>query len=109
MCQQFNSLAQGVPTRERSEGGLGIGLALVRGFVELHGGRIEGRSEGLGRGSVFTMTLPATCIAPNEEVAGMQEWDDRLRSSHRATVLIADDNRDAANFELRRAVQAKPA
>ncbi len=54
----FQIFEQGVATIDRAKGGLGIGLALVKTFVELHEGRVAAHSEGVGRGSVFTVTLP---------------------------------------------------
>jgi len=56
--QVFDSFMQGTRTAGRADGGLGLGLALVRHLVELHGGRVEARSAGLGQGSTFTVTLP---------------------------------------------------
>jgi PAS domain S-box-containing protein len=53
----FEMFAQVKPTSDRKEAGLGIGLALARALVELHGGTIEGRSDGLGKGTVFTVRL----------------------------------------------------
>ncbi len=77
----------------RSEGGLGIGLAFVKGLVELHGGTIEARSAGPGRGSEFIVRLP-TSLAP--AVAKCPADSGRVSStSHR--VLVADDNKDAAD------------
>jgi CheY-like chemotaxis protein/two-component sensor histidine kinase len=73
-------------------GGLGIGLALSRGLVELHGGRLEARSAGLGQGSTFCVRLPAT--HPVAEPAPPAQPAARAVASHR--VLVADDNRDAA-------------
>lgn len=57
--QVFDLFVQGQRTLERAQGGLGIGLALVRNLVELHGGRVEARSEGPNRGSEFVIELPA--------------------------------------------------
>lgn len=54
----FEPYAQLETTRDRADGGLGIGLALVRGLVEAHGGRVGVRSDGPGRGSTFTVVLP---------------------------------------------------
>src|SRR5581483_10555847 len=54
----FEMFSQVAPALERSQGGLGIGLALVQGLVELHGGTIEARSAGPGKGSEFTVRLP---------------------------------------------------
>jgi CheY-like chemotaxis protein len=77
----------------RSDGGLGIGLALVRGIVELHGGRVEARSAGLGHGSEFIVHLPLATAAH----APVQLPDEREAAAPaRRKVLIADDNRDAA-------------
>ncbi len=75
-------------------GGLGIGLALSRHLVELHGGAINATSEGLGKGSLFTVSLPLTKRPLNEEYAPSPDWyspDMPLRR-----VLVVDDNVDAA-------------
>ena len=74
-------------------GGLGIGLALTKGLVELHGGTIAARSEGGGRGSVFTVRLPRG-EAPAREPAPGDDLEPRAASARR--ILVADDNRDAA-------------
>jgi PAS domain S-box-containing protein len=58
MPRIFEMFAQVTPTLDRKEGGLGIGLALSRALVQLHGGTLEGRSEGAGKGSEFTVRLP---------------------------------------------------
>src|SRR5262249_26242009 len=59
LAHAFDLFAQGERTLDRPESGLGIGLTLVRSLVELHGGHVRAESEGPGRGSVFTVTLPA--------------------------------------------------
>jgi PAS domain S-box-containing protein len=64
--EMFELFAQGDQTRYRSEGGLGIGLTVVKSLVELHGGTISARSEGPGKGSEFTVRLPAV-TSPAEE------------------------------------------
>jgi CheY-like chemotaxis protein len=74
----------------RTHGGLGIGLALARRLLEMHGGDIVARSDGPGRGSVFIMTMPV-CDPP---VAGsLSQVDDYCVPSR---VVIIDDNQDAA-------------
>jgi CheY-like chemotaxis protein/nitrogen-specific signal transduction histidine kinase len=89
----FEMFSQMAPALERSQGGLGIGLALVRGLVELHGGRVEAHSDGPGHGSEFVVRLPAVA-APGKappEPSGDGE------SSHRppkCRILVVDDNRD---------------
>jgi signal transduction histidine kinase len=55
----FDFYVRGERTSEQMQGGLGIGLAVVRSLVALHGGRVEARSEGLGKGSEFVVHLPA--------------------------------------------------
>jgi PAS domain S-box-containing protein len=92
---------------DRAQGGLGIGLSLVRTLVELHGGTVEAHSAGPGRGSEFAVSLP-TVDAPIELPA--DDGADRQLpavNGHAATgkVLIADDNRDAAE-SLSRLLQA---
>ena len=72
--------------------GLGIGLALARRLVDLHGGRLEGRSEGEGRGSEFVIQLPLTVT---HSVSATERRTDERRLERR--VLIIDDNEDAAN------------
>jgi len=91
----FQMFSQVNATQDRSDGGLGIGLALAKGLIELHGGHIEATSPGLGRGSEFTVSLPlGTVIAPRHAGAGT-----RLEQSASVCrrVLIADDNQDSAD------------
>lgn len=90
-AQVFEMFSQVAPAIERSEGGLGIGLALSRGLVELHGGSIAVRSAGAGRGSEFIVSLP--CLAAQDAPA---EAPVAARTAGAASrrVLIADDNPD---------------
>jgi PAS domain S-box-containing protein len=88
----FEMFSQVTPALDRAEGGLGIGLALSRGLVALHGGRIEVRSAGLGRGSEFIVTLP---LLQEQPAASPDGEPARQRGATPQTVLIADDNADA--------------
>jgi PAS domain S-box-containing protein len=89
----FAMFSQVKSAQDRSEGGLGIGLALARGLIHLHRGKLEVRSEGTGLGSEFVVTLPRrTLHTATEEVATAAPT-----SPIRRRVLIADDNRDAAD------------
>ena len=92
----FEMFSQVTPALERSEGGLGIGLALVRGLLELHGGSIEARSDGPGRGSEFIVRLPAVeaPAAPPREPTGDEAWH---QGGPRRRILVVDDNQDAAD------------
>jgi CheY-like chemotaxis protein len=80
----------------RSEGGLGIGLALAKGLVELHGGRVEALSAGPGKGSEFVVSLPPSVLPKSATVLG--QVSDYGSNASRITrrVLIADDNHDGA-------------
>jgi PAS domain S-box-containing protein len=94
LAQVFTMFAQVPGTGGRGDGGLGIGLALVRGLVELHGGTIEARSDGPGRGSEFVVRLPPLRAAFGAAAAAVP-IEAAPDSSRR--VLVADDNRDAAD------------
>jgi signal transduction histidine kinase/ActR/RegA family two-component response regulator len=88
----FDMFTQLRGTGDRASG-LGIGLALTKGLVELHGGTIGVRSEGGGRGSVFTVRLPRGEV-PEAVPARDDGVEPRAASARR--ILVADDNRDAA-------------
>jgi PAS domain S-box-containing protein len=91
----FDLFFQGQRNIDRAEGGLGIGLALVKNIVELHGGRVEAHSDGPGAGSEFVVLLPrrapAACLAP--DVAPAQP----APAAQRRRVLLVDDNVDGAD------------
>jgi PAS domain S-box-containing protein len=87
----FDMFSQLKPALDRSKGGLGIGLALVRGILALHGGSIGAESAGEGRGSTFTARLP---LAPVQATpASIGPAPDTVAP---ASVLVVDDNADAA-------------
>jgi CheY-like chemotaxis protein len=94
----FEMFSQIDAGQAHSEGGIGIGLALVKGFVELHGGSVEAQSTGLDGGSEFIVTLPGREIGGSVEArtAGGPRADAANRPRRR--VLIADDNRDGAEI-----------
>jgi PAS domain S-box-containing protein len=89
----FGMFAQLRGAEEHSAGGLGIGLALAKGIIGLHGGRIEAASGGAGQGSRFTVSLPNTA-AGGEVTRVPHRENGRAKSGKR--ILLADDNRDAA-------------
>ena len=95
MPQLFTMFAQDPIAKSRSEGGLGIGLALAHGIVAMHGGQIEVRSEGLGLGSEFRVRLPSgpSLERPPQSAPslGASSTGPGLK------ILIVDDNRDAAD------------
>jgi signal transduction histidine kinase/ActR/RegA family two-component response regulator len=94
--QVFEMFSQVESALERSQGGLGIGLALVKGIVSLHGGTVHAASDGIGRGSTFTIRLPDSCLP---QPMGSRSPDGEPGSATRSQpcrVLVADDNQDAA-------------
>ena len=93
----FEMFSQIDPAIDRTEGGLGIGLALVKGLMTLHGGAVEGMSPGIGRGSAFTMRLPRTVIVSQTPAAAAPYSDDDPAAAASCKILVADDNRDAAD------------
>jgi signal transduction histidine kinase/CheY-like chemotaxis protein len=92
----FEMFSQVAPALQRSQDGLGIGLSLVRGLVELHGGSVEPKSGGIGKGSEFVVRLPVveTAGPTAEEPSGRVESAQPPRNYR---VLVVDDNRDAAD------------
>jgi two-component system CheB/CheR fusion protein len=86
----FDLFVQGDQSIARSEGGLGIGLTLLKSLVELHDGQVDARSDGPGKGSTFTVRLP---IAP----LGVESVDTAATESHAAvqTVVLVEDQADA--------------
>src|SRR5262249_14461842 len=77
-----------------AQAGMGIGLALVKGLVELHGGTVVAHSEGLGLGSEFAISLPLLFAPSDEALTGTGNGSQRHIDSRR--VLVVDDNVDAA-------------
>lgn len=89
----FDMFSQVDRSIERSTGGLGIGLALVKGLVEMHGGTVTATSEGEGKGSLFTVTLPVLA----GQAANTAQQSERGRSGGSRRFLVVDDNRDGAD------------
>jgi PAS domain S-box-containing protein len=95
----FELFTQVGSTLDRAQGGLGIGLSLVRRLVELHGGRVEAHSDGPGAGSEFVVRLPALAAAPAPKPAPVTAENGHAAGEPPAAcgVLVTDDNRDAAD------------
>ncbi len=93
----FDMFVQGKRTIERTEGGLGLGLSIVKSLVALHAGSVAVRSDGPGRGSEFEVRLPALAKVPlHTEVTGRVDEAKQVRARHR--VMVVDDNVDAADL-----------
>ncbi len=90
----FDVFVQGVRGPDRAPGGLGIGLSLVRHLTELHGGTVAAHSEGLGRGSEFTVRLPAATASVTGAARADVRWAAMRDTGPRARVLLVDDHRD---------------
>jgi PAS domain S-box-containing protein len=92
--EMFELFAQGDRSLARSEGGLGVGLTVVKKLAEMHGGRVRAHSEGSGKGSEFTVNLPA---AERPKVAGPVASGPAASSPGRSCrILVVDDNKDMA-------------
>jgi two-component system CheB/CheR fusion protein len=87
----FQPFSQADSTLDRSKGGLGLGLALAKGLVELHGGTVTAGSAGLGQGAEFVVRLPLA------KDTGASPQTDENPAKSRRRVLIIEDNTDAAD------------
>ncbi len=95
----FDFFVQEAQALSRSQGGLGLGLAIVRSLVGLHGGTVSAASAGLGRGTELTVRLPAIDLPSSSAVASVPAAAFAIRPSARcSSVLIVDDNEDAAEL-----------
>jgi PAS domain S-box-containing protein len=94
MPRLFTLFTQARPAQERSEGGLGVGLALVRGLVTLHGGHVQARSDGINQGSSFTVRLPLSANTDGGDAA--QPTDGPTGIHGGLQVMVVDDNQDVA-------------
>jgi signal transduction histidine kinase len=93
LASVFELFAQADRSLERSQGGLGIGLSLVKGLVEMHGGKVFAHSDGPGHGSRFTLHIPRGNVAAPGVPAGRPA----SRAAHRSRrVMVVEDNLDSA-------------
>ena len=92
----FEMFSQAETTSDRSQGGLGIGLALVKSLVTFHGGSVAAFSDGPGKGSRFVVTLPR--VAQRVEAAAPSQGQDEVPARKGRKLLVVDDNVDAAKM-----------
>ncbi len=92
----FDLFTQARRSLDRAEGGLGIGLSLVKHLVEMHRGKVEAHSEGIGRGSEFTVRLPVSPNLTSRSEAHHAKHDDHATTGLR--VLVVDDNVDSTDI-----------
>ncbi len=105
----FERFRQVDSSTSRAHGGLGLGLAIVRHLVEAHGGTVSAKSEGLGRGSTFTVTLPTPAVdtsnlapaATETEIAEFRPLPTRRRCLESVRVLVVDDEADSLELVRR--------
>ena len=96
--QVFDLFTQGERSPDRAQGGLGLGLALVKSLVELHGGSVSAHSDGPGRGSDFTVRLPLPTLHDDPAALHAGELSaDPAMPAARLHLMLVDDNVDAAN------------
>ena len=96
MPRLFTLFSQVHTAAGRKQDGLGVGLSLVRGLVALHGGTVEARSEGAGRGSEFTVHLPP--CAPGAGTCALEAAAVMPTAARALKILVVDDSRDAADI-----------
>jgi CheY-like chemotaxis protein len=94
MPKLFTLFTRGTGMTSGADNGLGVGLAMVRGLVELHGGAVMAHSEGLGHGSEFIVRLPVGDVPDSQAALPVPVYDDFVATLR---VLVVDDNRDAAD------------
>jgi PAS domain S-box-containing protein len=92
----FDMFSQIPSAKEHRHGGLGIGLALARGLIEMHGGKINAFSDGLGKGSRFVVRLPVA-IADAGRAPAVEKPDDSTGAEPQCRVLVVDDLHDSAD------------
>ncbi|MGE5046997.1 MAG: ATP-binding protein, partial [Deltaproteobacteria bacterium] len=92
LSRVFDLFVQGPQETDRGNGGLGIGLALVRSLVTLHGGRVSAHSEGAGKGSIFRVHLPAEVA---DSTGTRPDAPRPQRAARCRRILLVDDNGDA--------------
>jgi PAS domain S-box-containing protein len=93
----FEMFTQVDRSLERSRGGLGIGLTLVKRLVEMHGGSVEARSEGPGKGSEFTVRLPVAMASASHAPQPPKGEGEKTPAPAPRRILVVDDNKDAAD------------
>lgn len=95
--EMFEMFAQVSRSKATSERGLGIGLALVRAFVALHGGTVEATSGGSDQGSEFRIRIPGSIVTGKQADVALNPSDLPASEGARCRVLVVDDNRDSAD------------
>jgi signal transduction histidine kinase/CheY-like chemotaxis protein len=90
----FEPFSQVETSLDRAQGGLGLGLPVVKSLVALHGGEVSATSDGQGRGSVFTVRLPLRSGGADADAPGAEEEEEAPTPPERARLLLVDDNAD---------------
>lgn len=103
MPRIFDIFAQGHQRMDRRAGGLGLGLAIVKALAELHGGTVTAASDGLGRGSRFTVRLP---LSEGSTLTALRAAAPMRHADQPSRVMVVDDNADAADMLAQLMLQA---